>query len=300
MSVWTEFLANVCSYTDEIPTELEDNISHINVGRDTQDGVTYQKFGIFGITAKGIANSFVDFIETNHPLGITDELKEFIYNWRDIPEERNARLGLNISSALGEETSTSHNANTVLFGGAMPFDCWWFLDEYDIASQYANTSQLIEGIGGGIRMAYDLGLERFTSIKCFPRGDLNSEGGLGNRTYAVDENKQLTFVAKQFCDDWFYLANNNPGSFEDVMPDVLHLKDKYHKPEYIDDEDMVRTIVTIKMYRKVGGEDCVPENPDQGSLVFSCNNYERSGVELPIPDANTVINNTYRIRPYTD
>ena len=298
MGIWKEFLTEVCNSNIVISDEFEETISHIAVGRGETDVDGTLDIGFYGHSAECFANGIIDWIETNHPLGINQEARDFLHTYRQIDPLRNPRLGINMTRSMGLPHSV-YGANTICFGGQMPYDCWWFFDEYDIPGQYANTSQAIEGIGGGLKFYYDLTKERFTTIKAYTRTKNNAWDTLGNRTYAVNDDKSLTLVSVQLCyePEVPSSAEEYEGRFENEMDAIFNIRSRYHQPEY-NSESNSKSFVTMKFAEKVGNANTIPTTADRGGFMFALTKFERSGADLPTPSANTVINNLYRLKPY--
>ena len=302
MAIWTDFLDEVCNSDITITDDFEQQISHIAIAKDGTAANSIDDIGFWGKTARGFANGMIDWIANNHPLGMNQELRDFIGTWRDIPEERNARLGFSPFRSRGlPDSRPGHSANTVCIGGTMPYDCWWFFDEYDLPSMYANTSQAIEGIGGALKLYYDLDKERFTTIKAYTRTKNTPSDTLGNRTFSVDDDKNLTLVSIQLCyePETPDSANNYSGRFEPEIDAVFDIKDRYHNPEWTAiDESGRKTLIDMRFFEKVGNANTIPTEADRGGFIFTQSVFERSGADLPVPTANTVINNRYRLKPY--
>lgn len=299
MGIWKEFLTEVCNSDIAISDEFEEKISHIAVGKgETVNGDL--DIGFYGKDSQTFANVMVDWIETNHPLGINQEMRDFINTWRQIDPMRNPRLGINMTRSMGLPHPV-YGANTICFGGQMPYDCWWFFDEYDLPGQYANTSQAIEGIGGGVKVYYDLDKERFTTIKAYTRTKNKAWDTLGNRTYAVNDDKSLSLVSVQLCyePDVPASADEYEGRFETEMDAMFEIKNKYHQPSWTAEGNTeIRSFVSMKFAEKIGNANTIPTTADRGGFMFALTKFERTGAELPSPSANTVINNRYRLKPY--
>lgn len=298
MGIWTEFLTEVCNSDIQISEDFEQQISHIAFGRTGTDGDL--DIGFYGHSAASFANGMIEWMETNHPLDLNQEIRDFIHHWRQVDPDRMPRLGINMTRSMGEPHPV-YGSNTICFGGQMPYDRWWFFDEYDIPGMYANTSQAIEGVGGGLKFYYDLNLERFTTIKAYTRTKNTPRDTLGNRTFSVDNDKNLTLESIQLCyePDVPASADEYSGRFEAEMPAIFDIKDRYHSPEWSNTGiGGTKSIISMKFAEKVGNANTIPTTTDRGGMMFVLTKFERSGADLPTPTANTVINNMYRLKPY--
>jgi hypothetical protein len=298
MGIWKEFLDEVCNSDITFSDEFEETISHIAIGRTGNNGAL--DIGFYGKDSECFANGMIDWIDTNHPLGINQEARDFIHRWRTTDPDRNPRLGINMTRSMGLPHEV-YGANTICFGGSMPYDCWWFFDEYDVPGMYANTSQAIEGVGGGIKLYYDLNLERFTTIKAYTRTKNTPSDTLGNRTFSVDNDKNLTLESVQLCyePEVPQTADDYTGRFETEMDAIFDIKDRYHRPEWsAPDHTGRKSMISMKFAEKIGNANTIPTEVDRGGMIFTLSVFQRDGAELPVPTANTVINNRYRLKPY--
>ena len=297
MSIWTDFVSQVCNSDITWSNDFDAKISHIAVGK-TGDVID---FGFYGKEAEDFANCVIDWISDTHPLGINEELRSFISTWGNVDNLRQPKLGLNMTRSNGNSQHSFYNSNTVCFGGSMPYDCWWFFDDYDIPGQFANTSQSIEAVSGGIKLYYDLGEERFITIKTYTKNKNSAQDTLGNRTFAVNANNDLTLVALDLCYEPPVpsSADEYSGRFDSEIDTMFQIKDTYHNPEWHDEgNNSVKSIITMKFAEKVGNANTIPTTVDRGGFIYSLTKFQRTGADLPPVSANTVINNLYRLKPY--
>ena len=299
MSIWREFVANVCNSDITWSDNFDEEISHIAIGKTGNDGLI--DFGFYGKEPEDFANCVIEWIDDNHPLGINDELRTFITTWGNVDNLRQPKLGLNITRSNGASFHPYYNSNTVCFGGSMPYDCWWFFDDYDIPGQFANTSQSIEAISGGLKLYYDLHEERFVTIKTYTKHKNTASDTLGNRVFSVAANNDLTLVGIDLCYEPPVpdSAADYSGRFESEIDEIFNIKERYHNPSWHDvGNNSVKTIISMKFAEKVGNANTIPTEVDRGGLIFSLTNFQRTGTDSPNQSANTVINNLYRLRPY--
>lgn len=297
MSIWTDFVSQVCNSDITWSDTFDENISHIAVGKS--DDIL--DFGFYGKEANEFANCVIDWVSSNHPLGINEELTNFIRTWGNVDSLRQPRLGLNITRSSGSSQHSFYNSNTVCFGGSMPYDCWWFFDDYDIPGQFANTSQAIEAVSGGIKLYYDLNEERFVTLKTYTKNKNSARDTLGNRAFAVNANNDLTLVAVDLCYEPPIpsSASDYSGRFESEIDTMFQIKDTHHNPEWHDEgNNSVKSIITMKFAEKVGNANTIPTTVDRGGFIFTLTKFQRTGADLPPVSANTVINNLYRLKPY--
>jgi len=312
--IYRSWIANTIGSNAVISDELDAAIDFIGMGVTTKNGVTTREWGMNG-PVEYMANCVIDFFNTNHNLNVNDELNNFIQKWRKTSQARNGRFGCFASHSL-------NNSNTVYISGSMGYDLYWFLDDYDFTPWYplpepepepepapyeANTipggtpdpdaegepepealpySNLIEGLGAGLRLGYDLNEERFTSIQLYPR----QNSSMPVRLFDIAANNQLSLVETAYCGDEVTApteqANTYPGileKFHNEIDDYLDVKSEYQ-------DSALRQRVNARF---ASIASCVPPKENAGMsfayLEMRLNNANTAS------SANTVINNKYKL-----
>lgn len=311
--IYRSWIANTIGSNAVISDELDAAIDFIGMGITTKNGVTTREWGMNG-PVEYMANCVIDFFNTNHNLNVNDELNDFIQTWRKTSQSRNGRFGCFASDSL-------NNSNTVYISGSMGYDLYWFLDDYDFTPWYplpdlpepepkfykddaptpddpeyieANTqvvddrvnSNLIEGLGAGLRFGYDLNEERFTSIQLWPR----QNSTMPTRLFTIAANNQLSLVETMYCGDEVTApteqANTYPGileKFHNEIDDYLDVKAEYQ-------DSALRQRVNARF---ASITNCVPAKELAG-MSFAYLEMRLNSANTA-SSANTVINNKYKL-----
>lgn len=277
-----EFMERVCGWSGVMSDELESNIATIAIRKD---GTGTKEWG-FTMRAD-FANSMLDFIETNHPQPLTENFTDFVHQWRSIPMNRNARIGMDVSRTL-------NGANTVWFGGSMPPDVNWFIWDYDLSEWLPTNNDIIVAASGGIKLGFDLNLDRFVGIKLYghfggytaANTDYSSDEvdytqPEPNHTFRIEEDNSLTLLTKQFC---VMSANNVNDRWASDIDTINEIKDKYHGSNNV----LIFTKTTERVTDMDGNWGM-----DQGAYYFTYYKRRLSWEEEP-SEPNDDINNPWR------
>ena len=320
--IYRSWIANTIGSNAVISDELDAAIDFIGMGITTKNGVTTREWGMNG-PVEHMANCVIDFFNTNHNLNVNDELNDFIQTWRKTSQARNGRFGCFASDSLNNSNtvyiSGSMGYDLYWFLDDYDFTPWYPLpepepepeyvpapyeantepggpygdldpDDYEVIEEEANTelvnSNLIEGLGAGLRFGYDLNEERFTSIQLWPR----QNSTMPTRLFTIAANNQLSLAETMYCGDEVTApteqANTYPGileKFHNEIDDYLDVKAEYNN-------SALRQRVNARF---ASITNCVPAKELAG-MSFAYLEMRLNSANTA-SSANTVINNKYKL-----
>lgn len=223
------------------------------------------------------ANNVIEFLSDNG-LEINDELNEFIQRWRKVPYYTNPRFGFDATRSLDGN-------NIVFIGGKIKHDENWFINDYDFSAAFPANTDIRDLTDGAIKLGYDLNQERFTSIKLYSRN--NTMGELGHNLFFIDENNNVTFQDRNFCEHTsaFNSADSAPTRWQDKAQEVVDLVNKYNGAN-----NMVISFSTSERTPDENGD----WDKDQGGISFSAWQRQLTGADAP-DNTDPDINNPYKV-----